>query len=76
MIKVDYDGIEDFVKENDNMSWDGWSVNVDTPDHAARMKKVGIQRDGQWYRRKIVSFDDEGFWTFKEDDVNTRRARP
>jgi hypothetical protein len=76
MIKINYDGIEDFVKKYDHMSWDGWSVHVDVPDHAAWMKVGGVQREGQWYSRKTISPNDNGFWEFKEQDVNLRRTRP
>lgn len=75
MIKIGYDGIEDFVKQYDHMEWDGWNVIVDIPNHAAWSKKDGVQKDGTWFVRRRIEPNERGFWEFKEEDVNIRRTR-
>lgn len=72
MIKIGYEGIEDFVGKYDHMTWDGWNVHVDTPSHVGWMKKAGVQKDGEWYVRKTIEPNTNGFWEFKAEDVNPR----
>jgi hypothetical protein len=75
MIKIDYDNIEEFVSKNDNMIWEGWDVHVLKPNHGAWMKKNGTQRDGIWFEKRVVEPNSQGFWEFKEEDVNPKRTR-
>jgi hypothetical protein len=76
MIKIAYSGIEEFVSRYDHMTWDGWSVHVDTPNHVGWMKVAGVQKNGDWFVRKTVSPSEQGYWEFKEEDVTPRRTRP
>lgn len=75
MIKISYTGIEDFVKQYDHMEWDGWVVNIDTPDHGAWMKTNGVQKDGTWYRRERIEPNSNGFWVFEEKHVRQPAQR-
>lgn len=75
MIKIGYDGIEDFVSQYDHMQWDGWNVNVHTIDHAAWAKANGVQIDGMWYRRDRIEPNENGFWVFEERHVRSRSTR-
>jgi len=63
-MKVHYKQIDNFVEQYDHLSWEGWDVAVDVPNHAAWMRKDGIQKEGRWFRRSLVSPNENGFYEF------------
>lgn len=65
-MRIHYKQIDDFVENNPNMSWDGWTVLVDIPNNAAWMSTTGVQKDGQWYRRHRIEPNENGFYEFPQ----------
>jgi len=66
---VIYDEIDQFVKTQPNMTFEGWDVLVDRRNHAGWMKKAGVQKNGSWFVRTRVSCDAKGVWAFEDRDV-------
>ena len=52
MIINSLDTMEDIVKNNDNLSWDGWTVLERKTSEDGMMSKDGAFVDGKWIVQK------------------------
>jgi hypothetical protein len=52
MIINSLDTMEDIVKNNDNLSWDGWTVLENKTNENGMMSKDGAFVDGKWIVQK------------------------
>lgn len=72
MIKIDYNGIEDFVKtlvrRGVDARWDGWDVVIFNKDPQAMRSKFGVWHDGFGFESRI-SPGSNGYWHFKREYV-------
>lgn len=52
MIIKSLEQMEDIVKNNDNLSWDGWTVLENKTNENGMMSKDGAFVDGKWIVQK------------------------
>lgn len=52
MIINSLDTMEEIVKNNDNLSWDGWTVLENRTNENGMMSKDGAFVDGKWIVQK------------------------
>ena len=53
--------MEAIVKNNKNLSWDGWSVVEVKPSKSAMFKTNGAFINGAWYIKNVYSYGDNGW---------------
>lgn len=74
---VSYDEVDSFVeKQQANNTkyewfWDGWTVNIFTPNPRARTNKNGHFRNGNWGFMKEVKPTLKGKWVFDRKFIAT-----
>ncbi len=72
MIKVtSLETMEEIVKANKNLEWDGWNVNLITKAKNAAMSKDGVLRKGTWYISKQLPLDRDG-WSIPKDLISEK----
>jgi hypothetical protein len=64
-MKVNYKEIDSLVESTPNLSWDGWTVLLDKPNHGAWMRADGVQIDGTWFSRTRIEPGSDGNYDFK-----------
>lgn len=58
MIVDSLEKVEDIVKNNDSLSWDGWTVIETKPSKTAWMSPEGAYQNGSWVLRKRYEWDN------------------
>jgi hypothetical protein len=53
--------MEDVVKNNDNLSWDGWTVIENRTRENGAMSKDGAYVDGKWIVQKRYEITADGW---------------
>lgn len=63
MIIKTIDQAEELVKNNSNLSWDGWNIIYRVQDDYAEYLSVGVfnKSDGKWYKKIVFSYGDTGW---------------
>jgi hypothetical protein len=60
MIK-NLEAMETIVKNNNELSWDGWNVVELKPSASAMFKTNGAFVNGKWYTKKVYSCGQQGW---------------
>lgn len=53
--------MEQIVKKNKSLIWDGWTVVSLQPTHNGVMSKDGIRRNGKWFLQKRYEANSNGW---------------
>ena len=61
MLISSLDKMEDIVKKDKNLRWDGWDVLFSYPSDKASTSKFGARVDGVWHLQRIFSLTSEGW---------------
>lgn len=61
MIIKSLEQMEDVVKNNDNLSWDGWTVIESKTNENGMMSKDGALVDGKWIVQKRYEANANGW---------------
>jgi len=69
MLVKSLEKMEEIVKNNKRLSWDGWDVLLRIPDHFAWKRRDGVRVSGKWYVQKRYSPSENG-WSIPEGLLN------
>lgn len=68
---LDIETVEQIVKNNPNLHWDGWNVICLDQDDYAEFLPTGVfdRTTGKWYRKKVYALHDDGTWTIPDEAI-------
>jgi hypothetical protein len=61
MIVTDLDLMEQIVKSNSSLSWDGWNVVELKKSPTAMFKQNGMYKNGSWHIKNVYSPSRDGW---------------
>jgi len=63
--------MENIVKVNNTLFWDGWSVINRYRSEKGRTSKYGAYIDGKWYMTRRFTLEKDG-WNIPESFINAQ----
>lgn len=61
MIISSLEKMEEIVKKNKGLRWDGWDVVFSYPSDKARTSKFGARVNGVWHLQRIFKVGSDGW---------------
>lgn len=61
MLVTDLKIMEDIVKNNKNLTWEGWDVVFLKKSDKAMFSPDGVYKEGSWYKKKIFPITKSGW---------------
>ncbi len=74
MIVLDYQSAHTYVESHENVSWNGWDIEIFKSSPRLATRPEGVFRFGEWGQKTTIPPSADGLWRIN-NEKHIRRTR-